>query len=176
MKITAQPQGHRRASPALRSIYRIRRRSTPYNASRFPGRTPLLIKKRERQSRSRRHGLRIPRFAAGGKARSLRRVSSPHATRFAGLARGPPVPQGGKMTLYLGKKRERQSRSLFLGYLGDAWVLTASAGGHPGAPGWPGPAWPGRTGSGCCSWCRPSSPRQRRCRGWWTRHPGCSRS
>ena len=52
--------------------------------------------------------------------------------------------------------------------------LTAGAAGRPGAPGWPGPTWPGRTGSGCCSWCRPSSPRPRRCRGWWTRRPGCS--
>ena len=37
----------------------------------------------------RRHKLRIPRFAASGKAHSLRCASSPHATRFAGLARGP---------------------------------------------------------------------------------------
>lgn len=30
--------------------------------------------------------------------------------------------------------------------------LTAAAAARPEAPGWPGPAWPGRTGSGCCSW------------------------
>ena len=30
--------------------------------------------------------------------------------------------------------------------------LTAAAAARPGAPGWPEPAWPGRTGSGCCSW------------------------
>ena len=54
--------------------------------------------------------------------------------------------------------------------------ITAAAAARPGAPGWPGPAWPERTAPGCCSWCRPSSRRQRRCRGWWTRHPGCSRS
>ena len=55
-------------------------------------------------------------------------------------------------------------------------MLTAGAGGRPEAPGSPGPAWPGRTGSGCCSWCKPSSPRPRQCRGWWTRRPGCSQS
>ena len=55
-------------------------------------------------------------------------------------------------------------------------LLTGGAGARPGAPGWPEPAWPGRTGSGCCSWCRPSSPRPRPRRGWWTRRPGCSRS
>ena len=54
--------------------------------------------------------------------------------------------------------------------------LTAEAAGRPAGPGWPEPAWPERTAPGCCSWCRPSSPRQRRCRGWWTRRPGCSRS
>ena len=37
----------------------------------------------------RRHKLRIPCFAASGKAHSLRCASSPHATRFAGLAWGP---------------------------------------------------------------------------------------
>ena len=37
----------------------------------------------------RRRKLHIPRFAASGKAHSLRCASSPHATRFAGLARGP---------------------------------------------------------------------------------------
>ena len=52
--------------------------------------------------------------------------------------------------------------------------LTGGAGGRPGAPGWPGPAWPERTAPGCCSWCMPSSRRPRRCRGWWTRRPGCS--
>ena len=54
--------------------------------------------------------------------------------------------------------------------------LTAGAAGRPAGPGWPEPAWPERTAPGCCSWCRPSSPRRRRCRGWWTRRPGCSRS
>ena len=54
--------------------------------------------------------------------------------------------------------------------------LTAGAAGRPAGPGWPEPAWPERTAPECCSWCRPSSPRQRRCRGWWTRRPGCSRS
>ena len=37
----------------------------------------------------RRHKLRIARFAASGKARSLHCASSPHRTRFAGLRRGP---------------------------------------------------------------------------------------
>ena len=51
----------------------------------------------------RRRKLRIPRFAAGGKARSLRCPSSPRATRFAGLARGPQsgghaVPGGTTIT------------------------------------------------------------------------------
>ena len=55
-------------------------------------------------------------------------------------------------------------------------LLTGAAGARPEAPGWPEPAWPERTGSGCCSWCRPSFPRRYRCRGWWTRHPVCSRS
>ena len=53
-------------------------------------------------------------------------------------------------------------------------ALIAAAAAHPEVPGWPGPAWPGRTGSGCCSWCKPSSRRPRRCRGWWILHPGCS--
>ena len=60
------------------------------------------------------------------------------------------------------------------GYAAITVLLTAAAAARPGEPGWPGPAWPGRTGSGCCSWCRPSSRRPRRCRGWWTRRPGCS--
>ena len=53
-------------------------------------------------------------------------------------------------------------------------ALIAAAGARPGALGSPGPAWPGRTGSGCYSWCKPSSRRPRLCRGWWIRHPGCS--
>ena len=38
---------------------------------------------------ARRHMLRIPRFPTRGKARSLHCSSVPHATRSAGLARGP---------------------------------------------------------------------------------------
>ena len=36
--------------------------------------------------------------------------------------------------------------------VGRPMALPAGAGGRPGKPGWPEPAWPGRTGSGCCSW------------------------
>ena len=35
---------------------------------------------------------------------------------------------------------------------GRPMALPAGAGERPGKPGWPEPAWPGRTGSGCCSW------------------------
>ena len=54
--------------------------------------------------------------------------------------------------------------------------ITGGAGARPGEPDWPGPAWPGRSESGCCSWCRPSFPRPRPRRGWCSRRPGCSRS
>ena len=53
-------------------------------------------------------------------------------------------------------------------------ALIEVAAARPGELGSPGPAWPGRTGSGCCSWCKPSSRRPRLCRGWWIRHPECS--
>ena len=43
--------------------------------------------------RRRRPKLRIVRFRAGPKAHSLRWASSPHRTRFAGLRRGPQLPQ-----------------------------------------------------------------------------------
>ena len=39
----------------------------------------------------RRRKLHIPRFRLAAKARSFRCSSSPHATRFAGLARGPHI-------------------------------------------------------------------------------------
>ena len=44
-------------------------------------------------ARRRRPKLRIVRFRAGPKAHSLRWASSPHRTRFAGLRRGPQLPQ-----------------------------------------------------------------------------------
>ena len=185
----------------------------------------------------RRHGLRTAHFAASDKARSLRRASSPHATRFAGLARGPRYAPGrdsvkgaGSGSIHPFSQRLLQQLQDALGHLvglslvvtssvslaspqavklahfaapplptepaslgfgGDPGqaamlsqagqmlrhiqpALTAAAAGRPGAPGSPEPAWPERTGSGCCSWCRPSSRRPRRCRGWWTRRPGCS--
>ena len=87
------------------------------------------------------------------KLRPLPCASSPHA---AHAARGP--------------RRDGHAAP------GPGWLcspvsdcLTGAAAARPEAPGWPGPAWPGRTGSGCCSWCRPSSRRPRRCRGWRTR-------
>ena len=45
------------------------------------------------KARRRRPKLRIVRFRAGPKAHSLRWASSPHRTRFAGLRRGPQLPQ-----------------------------------------------------------------------------------
>ena len=45
------------------------------------------------EARRRRPKLRIVRFRAGPKAHSLRWASSPHRTRFAGLRRGPQLPQ-----------------------------------------------------------------------------------
>ena len=106
----------------------------------------------------RRRKLRIIRFRAGAKAHSLRCASSPHA---AYAARGPrwdghAVPGPGRLC------------SLFSVY------LTAAAAARPEVPDWPGPAWPGQTGSGCCSWCNPSFPQPHRYRGWWTRRSGCS--
>ncbi len=53
-------------------------------------------------------------------------------------------------------------------------ALIAAAATHPEVPGSPGPAWPGRTAPGCCSWCKPSSLRPRLCRGCCFLHPGCS--
>ena len=97
------------------------------------------------------------------KTHSFRCVSSSHRTRFAGLRRGSPCPRAGQRR----RVRERAAAQ-------PTPELTGAAAARPGAPDWPGPAWPGRTGSGCCSWCRPSSRRPRRCRGWWTRRPGCS--
>ena len=90
---------------------------------------------------------------------------APLGFRGNGSARGP-TPTIGPEGLLVG--------AAALGGPLCRFQLTAGAAGRPGAPGSPGPAWPGRTGSGCCSWCRPSSPRPRRCRGWWTRRPGCS--
>ena len=52
--------------------------------------------------------------------------------------------------------------------------ISPAAGERPEEQRWPGPAWPGRSEPGCCSWCKPSFPRPRPCRGWWTRRPGCS--
>ena len=87
----------------------------------------------------------------------------------------PPSPRG---RLFRRTKRETGLRpSPFLVFAVCAVRrITAAAAARPGAPGWPEPAWPERTAPGCCSWCKPSSRRQRRCRGWWTRRPGCSRS
>jgi hypothetical protein len=45
---------------------------------------------------NRRRKLQIARFPAGGKTYSFRCVSSPHATRCAGLARGPHRESTGK--------------------------------------------------------------------------------
>ena len=63
----------------------------------------------------------------------------------------------------------------WISYAAVKWLSPAAAG-RPEESDWPGPAWPGRTAPGCCSWCRPSFPRRCRCRGWWTRRPGCSPS
>ena len=87
----------------------------------------------------------------------------------------PPSPRG---RLFRRRKRETGLRPSPCMVFAVCAVrrITAAAAARPGAPGWPGPAWPERTAPGCCSWCRPSSRRPRRCRGWWTRRPGCSRS
>ena len=104
-------------------------------------------------------------------------LASPQAAKLA-LSVAPPLPTepaslgfgGGYPCPRAGQHRRVRERAAAQ----PTPELTGAAAARPGAPGWPGPAWPGRTGSGCCSWCRPSSRRPRRCRGWWTRRPGCS--
>ena len=104
-------------------------------------------------------------------------LASPQAAKLA-LSVAPPLPTepaslgfgGGYPCPRAGQHRRVRERAAAQ----PTPELTGAAAARPGAPGWPGPAWPGRTGSGCCSWCRPSSRRPRRCRGWWTRRPECS--
>ena len=71
----------------------------PYSAWQFPRqpgfyqtgdhRSPLRTARRGRRAPRRRHKLRIARFAASGKARSLHCASSPHDDHSVGSPRGP---------------------------------------------------------------------------------------
>ena len=71
----------------------------PYSAWQFPRqpgfyqtgdhRSPLRMARRGRRAPRRRHKLRIARFAASGKARSLHCASSPHDDHSVGSPRGP---------------------------------------------------------------------------------------
>ena len=113
----------------------------------------------------------------GPRRRKVRLALFPPEGETFARSLAPPLPtEPAAYAAGLRREPQRDGHAVPGGKAGSlcSLMLTAAAAGRPGEPGWPGPAWPGRTGSGCCSWCRPSSPRPRRCRGWWTRRPGCS--
>ena len=158
---------------------------------------PALTAAAAARPEARRRKVRCVRSVLRTELTALPCSGFPRATRFAGLARGSPpkillfyqactslpptrARRSGprwKMRSKAAKRSfRRQAETKRRVLCDESRRITAAAAARPEAPGWPEPASPGRTGSGCCSWCTPSSRRPRRCRGWWTRRPECSPS
>ena len=125
-----------------------------------------------------RHGCAMPPSPLRGEGFGRFNVVAANTLAFPSSVTACAVPPSPRGRLFRRTKRETGLRPSPCMVFAVCAVrrITAAAAGHPGAPGWPEPAWPERTGSGCCSWCKPSSRRPRRCRGWWTRRPECSQS